>query len=125
VKDLDALIGKAKEDPRILAVLLYGSRARGDEGPGSDVDVCLVLTPEAARTAETARVQMDFLGFPELDVRIFQRLPLYVRQRVLHDGRVLLVKEEDSLYEIASRTVREFEDFRPYYRAYLDAVAHG
>ena len=106
-------------------MLLYGSRARGDEGPGSDVDVCLVLPPQAARTAEASRVQMDFLDFPELDVRVFQRLPLYVRQRVLREGRVLLVKEEDALYEIASRTVREFEDFKPYYRAYLDAVAHG
>ena len=29
----------AKEDPRILAVYLYGSRSRGEERPDSDVDV--------------------------------------------------------------------------------------
>jgi hypothetical protein len=60
-----------------------------------------------------------------LDVRVFQRLPLYIRQRVLKDGKVLHVKNEDELYDVAFRTVRAWEDFRPFYRAYLDEVANG
>ena len=124
MNSLDRLIAKAREDPRILAVFLYGSRARGDAGPSSDTDVCLVLAP-AGSGDRAADVHLDYLGFPDLDVRVFQRLPIYVRQRVLGEGRLLLVKEEDALYSLASRTVREFEDFRPYYRIHLEAAARG
>jgi hypothetical protein len=36
---------------------------------------------------------------------------------------VVFVRDEDRLYELAIRTARAFEDFRPYYQRYLDAVA--
>jgi hypothetical protein len=57
--------------------------------------------------------------------RFFQQLPLYVRRRVLKEGIVLLVKDEDELYELAFRTAKEFEDFKHIYRNYLEAIAHG
>ncbi len=64
-------------------------------------------------------------AFSDIDVHVFQRLPLYVRQRVLMDGRVLLVKNEDDLYELAFRTVRAWEDLRPFYLEYLQQTANG
>ena len=36
---------KVQDDPEILAVFLFGSAARGEQGPASDVDVCLVFVP--------------------------------------------------------------------------------
>ncbi len=56
---------------------------------------------------------------------MFQRLPLYVQSRVLREGRVLFVRDEDALYEAAFRTVRAWELFRPRYEAYLAEVARG
>ncbi|WP_353890431.1 nucleotidyltransferase domain-containing protein [uncultured Aliiroseovarius sp.] len=35
-------VGRSKH-PEILQVLLYGSRARGDNRPGSDVDLAIVM----------------------------------------------------------------------------------
>ena len=44
---LDAAIAHFRSDPNVLAVLLGGSIAKGVETPQSDVDVIIVLTPEA------------------------------------------------------------------------------
>lgn len=117
---LKRLIARASEDPAVLAVLLFGSVARGETTAASDVDICLVLDPDAAVLAERRR--LDYLAGVDLDVQVFQALPLYVRRRVLREGRVLLSKDDDRLYELAIRTAKAFEDFKPIYRRYLEAV---
>ena len=122
-RTLRELIAHAEEDREVLAVILFGSQARGDAGPESDVDVCVVLEARAPSGIEASHKRLDYLAGRDLDVKIFQQLPLYIRSRVLKEGRVLFVRDEDRLYELAYRTARAFEDFRPYYQAYLDAVA--
>ena len=121
---LDDLLKTAEHDDRVLAVLLYGSRARGDSRLDSDTDICLVVPAAISREA-AVQVSVDYLRFSALDVRVFQLLPLYIRQRVLKDGQVLLSKKNDELYEIAFRTIRSWEDFRPFYLEYLKQVANG
>jgi predicted nucleotidyltransferase len=121
---LEELVHAAEGDARILAVLLFGSQARGDSRPDSDTDVCLVLSASADSPEEGPQTHLDYLAFSDLDVRVFQRLPLYIRQRVLKDGKVLHVKNEDDLYEIAFRTVRAWEHFRPFYLQYLQQTAN-
>ena len=72
-----------------------------------------------------ARCDVDqavFFKHADLDLTIFQQLPLSVRSRVLREGKVLFVRDEDRLYEVAVRTARAFEGFRHHYRGYLDAV---
>jgi len=125
-QELEALLERARQDEDVLAVVLFGSAARGEAHARSDVDVCLVLHPQPQRWSPEAltRKRLEYLHF-DLDVKVSQALPLYVRQRVLKEGRVLLVKDEDQLYELAFRTVQEFEDFKHLYREYWEAVARG
>lgn len=122
---LQALLRRAESDERILAVILFGSVARGCATAESDIDVCLVLSAETVEPVSASEVHITYAGAFDLDVAVFQLVPLYVRQRVLRDGKVLYVRDEDRLYDIALRTVREFEDYRPLYRAYLEDVARG
>lgn len=124
---LERLLAAAQHDPDVLGVLFFGSAAKGQAGPQSDVDVCLVLVPNRARPdrAMLMRKRLEYLKDFNLDVQIFQALPLYIRRRVLRDGKVLLVKDEDRLYEIAYRTMQAFEDFRHIYHDYLEQVARG
>ena len=119
------LIARAERDTDVLAVMLFGSRARGEAGPESDFDVCLVLANGPATDADRTRKRLDYLAEADLDLAIFQQLPLYVRSRVLKEGRVLFVRDEDWLYDVAIRTVKAWEDFRHIHRMYLDAVARG
>jgi predicted nucleotidyltransferase len=60
--------------PRPLAVILFGSRARGDHRPTSDADLLLVL-PEGTHTRRVAAAVDDFLTFAPLDVDIVATTP--------------------------------------------------
>jgi predicted nucleotidyltransferase len=120
--DIRRLIGKVQGDPDVLALLLFGSRARDDAAPGSDVDVCLVLDP-GQPLRDPGRTRLDYLAEADVDLVVFQQLPLAIRSRILREARVLFVRDEDRLYEVAVRTARAFEAFRHHHRNYLDAVA--
>ena len=120
---LDRLVARAKEDPEVLAVLLFGSRARGTASSGSDIDVCLVLMDERRSDLAAARTRLQYLAGADLDIVLFHQLPIPMRSRVLKEGHVLFVRDEDALYALAARTARAFEGFRHIYRQYLDQVA--
>ena len=118
---------KVQDDPEILAVFLFGSAARGEQGPASDVDVCLVFVPAVRDRLYMAQKRLEYLGeAPEgLDIQVFQLLPLYIRHRILKEGKVVFCRDEDTLYDLAFATAKAFEDFRHMYREYLDEVARG
>lgn len=124
---LERLLDTAGKDPDILAVILYGSAARGEQGPRSDIDVCLVLAPDRidADRAQMARKRLEYLNEFAFDIQVFQELPVFVRRRVLKEGRVLLAKDEQRLYQIAYRTAQAFGDFKHLYDEYLSQVSRG
>lgn len=52
---LARIVARAAADPEVLAVILFGSRSRGEAGPGSDLDVCLVLGSTPPSDVEAGR----------------------------------------------------------------------
>jgi hypothetical protein len=73
-----------------------------------------------------ARVGTELkLKVPNLDIQIFQQLPLYVKMRVLRDGKTIFCKNEDSLYDLSFSTIRQFENFKPRYLSYLEGVLYA
>lgn len=122
---LDRILTKAIDDPEMVAVLLFGSQARGESAIGSDVDVCLVLKPGKRTASDLFSKRLSYLKESGADIHIFSQLPLYIRHRVLKEGRVLLCRDEDLLYEIAFRMAQGFEDFKHIYYGYLEEVARA
>lgn len=121
---LDKLLQRAQQEREVLAVLLYGSSARQEQGKGSDVDICLVLASSRnlSQQISLSRKRLDYLKEFPFDIQIFQQLPLYVRNRVLKEAKVLFVRDEELLYELAIRTIKSFEDFKHIYYSYLEEV---
>lgn len=122
--EVNGILTKAKKDVDVVAVFLFGSRARGESAPGSDIDVCLILRPGNYSPMILNQKRLSYLKEGNADVHIFSQLPLYIRHRVLKEGKILLCQDEDLLYEIAFRTVQAFEDFRHLYYGYLEELAH-
>ncbi|MEE8167418.1 MAG: nucleotidyltransferase domain-containing protein [Candidatus Hydrothermarchaeales archaeon] len=124
IKDqIQKLTKKAKKDKDILAVILFGSYVRDEAS--RDIDVCLVVAPSREETVNLAKKGLEYIGKFDLDIHTYQELPLYIQIRVLKEGKVLLCKDEDALYDISIKTSRYFEDYYPRYRAYLESVALG
>src|SRR5216684_4329688 len=46
------VLERARRDPDVLAVMLFGSHARGEASAASDVDLCLVLASETLTNLE-------------------------------------------------------------------------
>ncbi|MCK4730585.1 MAG: nucleotidyltransferase domain-containing protein [Candidatus Aenigmarchaeota archaeon] len=121
-KKLDNVLEQAKKDREVIAVILYGSVSRGEQRKDSDIDICLVLKEDYPKTKFTEK-RLEYLKNVgvDIDIQIFQQLPLYIRKEVLK-GKILISKDEDKLYELAYKTIKEFEDFRKYYYDYLNSI---
>jgi hypothetical protein len=121
---LEKLLAKARQDEDVLAVFLFGSIAREEQTHLSDIDLCLVLGPKPTpfEPNEFSHKRLDYLKNFAFDIQIFQQLPLYVRRRILKEGRILFVRDEALLYELAFHTAQAFEDFRPVYLSYLEEM---
>ncbi len=119
------VVEKAERDGEVLAVIAFGSRVRGENRPASDYDICLVLQAHDSDELFLSQKKLDYLGEFDLDIQIYQQLPLYIRRRVLKEGQILFCRDEERLYELAFRTAQEFEDFKHIYYGYLEEVARG
>jgi predicted nucleotidyltransferase len=122
---LDRLLAMVRQDMEVLAVIIFGSAVRQEKTPLSDVDLCLVMMPLPKPFSPTglSYKRLEYMKDNSFDVRIFQQLPLYIRVRVLREGRILFVRDENQLYELAFRTAQAFEDFKHIYYGYLKEVA--
>jgi predicted nucleotidyltransferase len=120
--------------PGIAVLLVFGSRARGNERPGSDLDVALLPEIDPAAKREDAallrhRLQKrlavalsDLAPGGRVDVVFLDTAPDTMRQRVMEQGRMILCRDEPAWRALRIRTMREYGDrewFRRIYRREL------
>ena len=123
-KELSKIVEKVMKDGDVLAMMLFGSYARGEKF--SDIDICIIMQPKNFNALSLSKKRLEYLtDFPDYDVRVFQQLPLYVRMRVLKEGKIIFCRDEDAMYDLAIRAIREFEYFKPIYYTYLEGVLHA
>jgi len=119
----------------VTLAYLFGSHARGQAGPLSDVDVAVLLAgrPGDGRCfdmrLEIMGGLMDILRVNEVDVAILNQAPLALRYRVLRDGVLLFCCDRQAMVEFYARTVIEYLDFKPvierHERAILERARKG
>ncbi len=103
---------------KIEFVILYGSSLSSYHLDDSDIDLCLYIDEEK-NVLSSIRLKLLKMFNEQLDIQIFQLLPLYVQIEVLK-GKILYVKQENRLYEIANETIEEYEEFYPFYLEYIN-----
>jgi len=103
-------------------VYLFGSLARGEGRPGSDVDVGVLFgedppaTLEAPQFAIEARLER-LLGLP-VQVVALNRAPADLVHRVLRDGRIVLDRDRPTRIRFEVRRRNEYFDLAPIRRLY-------
>ena len=72
--DIERVVAEvAAAEPSVLAAWIFGSRARGEAAPGSDLDVALLPLPAAAaQPGIEERVATEIAGRTGLDVDVSQ-----------------------------------------------------
>ena len=107
-------IGKIKG---VKAVYLFGSYARGRFGPLSDIDLCII-----GKLNEGEKFNVYGFCTDNLDVSVFDDLPIYIKFRVLREGRPLIVKDIEFLNFTKIKTMQEYLDFKPILNKYVREV---
>lgn len=107
LKRLKAIEGFTK----VRFIILYGSVAAGRARDDSDIDLCIYYDGDREEVARFRLAALSELADDRYDIQIFSHLPLYVRMEVLR-GRVLYSTDERFVYDVAYRTIRDFDDFK-------------
>jgi predicted nucleotidyltransferase len=120
-------------DPRgALAVYLFGSVARGEAGPASDVDVAVLFASDPPATLDAPQFAMEaelerLLG-REVQVVALNRASPDLVHRVLRDGRLVLDRDRSARIRFEVRSRNEYFDMalvRRLYRRYPGPSAAG
>jgi uncharacterized protein len=101
----------------LCAAYLFGSQARGDARPDSDVDVAVLYTRTPPSTLEGAPFDLEAqleaeLGRP-VQIVVLNRAPVDLIHRVLRDGKLVLERDRSARIQFEVRARNEYFDMQP------------
>lgn len=121
---LESLGSVLEAQPAVRFAYLFGSAARHDLRPLSDVDVAVYLDaaidPVAARL-DVIRLVTKHLGTDEVDLVVLNHAPTALAGRILQTRRVISDKDPFLRHRFESVELRKFWDFRIFEQRFLDA----
>ncbi len=104
---------------KVKFIIFYGSSAKNEVRDASDHDICIYFDGKSTEEMSGFRLKVLSEFFDDsYDVKIFQQLPLYIMVEVLK-GIVIFCRDERFLYDVALKTIREFDDFKHRYYDYI------
>ena len=101
-ENLDKIIEDLKKYPEVVAIILYGSHAKGKEKPLSDIDIAVVLKDRSLEA------EISSFSSNVLDIAPFHRLPLYIQFEVLKYGKVLFSRDKKHFTDVKWKTLRDY-----------------
>lgn len=120
-------------DARVDCAWLFGSQARGEAGPLSDIDIAVLLAPsvpaEARLDVAAALIEELERRFGRVDLILLEHAPPALRHRVFRDGILLFERDPRRRVAFEVRAIQEYLDFQPlaaiYDRALIARAAEG
>lgn len=107
IKDVVNVLKSIRE---VEAIYLFGSRARGNITPLSDIDICVITRRHISKDIKEEILSNSSR---KIDISIFWDLPPTIRFRVLKEGMLLYNKNKSLLHQIKVDTSRQYMDISP------------
>ncbi len=107
------------DQPDVAAAYLFGSAARGEATPRSDLDVAVLLAPapsspqEEWERREALSKALSRIADRLVDVVILNQAPPLLCHQVLREGRRIYERDLEARIEFEARAGKIYEDLRP------------
>ena len=99
--------------PRAWAVYVYGSFARGDDSPRSDIDLALLLPPdETIGDLLTVISDVSTRVHREIDLVDLRKVGDVLRREVLAEGQILYISQQDRVLEWEGTAISRYQRYR-------------
>ncbi len=102
--EINKTVNELKKQPKVMAIILFGSYVKGEQKPISDIDIAVIAKePDKAIEAEVSSFSSNIF-----DLVNFHRLPLYIQFEVLKYGKPLFVRDEEYFSQIKMAVLKEY-----------------
>ena len=128
---ISLLMAKLQDVDSIDAVYLFGSVAKKDLKPLSDIDIAILLNEGLGKDKiENLKLSLtgliaDALSTEEFDLVILNDAPIRFSYNILKDGKLVLVKDENHLIDFRERVIKYYLDFAYYLKEFDKAFLEG
>jgi predicted nucleotidyltransferase len=126
MNDSEVIAKRLMPDERVLALFLFGSQARGQAGPLSDVDLAVLLS-EQVNPVDHFDVRLELMAEvsssgvvkdDHFDLVIMNEATPALALNIYYEGTKLFVKDEQAVLAFLERSLDLYLDFEPYAKAY-------
>jgi len=107
-ENIKKIIKKISDNKNVKAVYLFGSYAKNNVKPMSDIDLCIFGNIKERDKRKIAAYSSD-----NLDISFFDELPIYIKFRIFKEGKPLIIRDEEYLEIIKLITLKQYRDFKP------------
>jgi hypothetical protein len=115
---VETLAHRLAEQPEVVVAYLFGSLARGQATPRSDVDVAVLLDAglgprELVERQLELAVALDDLSTREVQVVLLNTAPPFLAYQVLREGRLLHERDREERIDFEVRAMKRYFDVKP------------
>jgi predicted nucleotidyltransferase len=110
-ENINKVTSKLKKFGFVHSIILFGSRARGTETYKSDMDICIIPEPDIEVSLKD-RISLNNLVPENIDISLFDELPVYIRKRIFLEGRVLYTEDMYHILTLSKINDIEYERYK-------------
>ena len=123
---MDGLLERLRQSiaslPEVRLAVLFGSTARGQARPQSDVDLGVLLDPDTPDVRFKAEIELGKAAGQSVDVVFLNQAPPLLRFEIAKEG-VLLHQDQDHLWtDFKTRAMLDWWDWAPIAKRIEDAL---
>jgi len=122
MKVLEKLRTELQRFPEVRIAAAFGSVARGDERPGSDVDVGLLMDPDSPELRSRIEADLGRAVGREIDLAYLDAAPPLLRFEIASDGVLLVARDRNDWVDFRAQAMIDWWDWAPTARMINDAV---